>query len=327
MQYYEGDPNSFPETFLIPDDSDPPQAAVVNVANEALGDRTAWLRANLPRMKAHTYTANGTWTAPERCTRGLLIGYGGGGAGGAGVAGSTPDNTFAPGGGGGGGALEATSVVTVVPGETYQVLIGAGGTAPGGDGQDTVFQKLGDPALAVFGGAAGGLSAITTYAATNIVLVRGGPAMSAGGIAEGIEPIVMTTAPPVIMHTAEGHGGYGTGPSTPATWIRRGAASRRNWSGGAAGNTGTAGGAKREGGPGGGGGAGPGGNGGTGGNAGNGNGAGAGAAGGAGQSAAANSGAGGGGGGGGGHGTTGTPAGGAGGNGGSGRLTVIWIEE
>ena len=40
---YAGNPASFPVDFTIPDDGDPRNAASVNVAFEALGDRTAWL--------------------------------------------------------------------------------------------------------------------------------------------------------------------------------------------------------------------------------------------------------------------------------------------
>lgn len=40
---YAGNPAVFPVTFDVPDDSDPPNAALFNVAPEALGDRTAFL--------------------------------------------------------------------------------------------------------------------------------------------------------------------------------------------------------------------------------------------------------------------------------------------
>lgn len=41
---YAGDDTNFPNQYTIPDDADPPHAGVLNVAFEALGDRTAWLR-------------------------------------------------------------------------------------------------------------------------------------------------------------------------------------------------------------------------------------------------------------------------------------------
>lgn len=47
MHPYAGDPTSFPETALLIDDSDPPDASNFNVEAQANLDRTAWLRANL----------------------------------------------------------------------------------------------------------------------------------------------------------------------------------------------------------------------------------------------------------------------------------------
>jgi len=44
---YAGDPDSFPESFEIPDDSDDADAASANVGFEALADRTAYLQKTL----------------------------------------------------------------------------------------------------------------------------------------------------------------------------------------------------------------------------------------------------------------------------------------
>jgi hypothetical protein len=44
---YAGDADNFPDDYTIPDDSDPPFAASHNVAHEALGDRTAYLKARV----------------------------------------------------------------------------------------------------------------------------------------------------------------------------------------------------------------------------------------------------------------------------------------
>jgi hypothetical protein len=348
MQYYEGDPNSFPETFLIPDDSDPPQAAVVNVANEALGDRTAYLKARLteleaklPRTKSQTFLADGTWTAPAGCTRAILIGCGGGGGGGGCRSSGTADLSLVPGAGGGGGAVEGVAIVEVVGGVTYSIAVGAGGasgangngTNNGGDGGYTQFIAPGAPpvVIAEFCGATGGLGSTSSYSSsTLLVIVPGGPALASSKAAERAEPFTWAagTNVPFLAIATEGHGGNGGGPQGGGNlYLRRGAGSRRGYEGGVGGTHGNDAGNKAGGSPGGGGGAGPYGNGANGGNGGNANQSGAGANGANGQAAAANSGAGGGGGGSGGHGTTGSASGGTGGAGGSGRLTVIWIEE
>ncbi len=47
MGAYEGDPNSFPATLNLPDDGQEVKATVVNLVNEPLADRTAWLKARM----------------------------------------------------------------------------------------------------------------------------------------------------------------------------------------------------------------------------------------------------------------------------------------
>lgn len=58
---YAGDPDFFPTDYTIPDDADPPTASAFNVAIEALGDRTAWLKTNgnalLPPLNWHATVA------------------------------------------------------------------------------------------------------------------------------------------------------------------------------------------------------------------------------------------------------------------------------
>jgi hypothetical protein len=74
-----------------------------------------------------TYTASGTWTVPSGVSSAqvILVGAGGGGGGG----------SAAVAGGGGGGGQVITKNLTVVPGTTYSVTIGAGGQ--GGQGAQT----------------------------------------------------------------------------------------------------------------------------------------------------------------------------------------------
>jgi len=96
-----------------------------------------------------TFTASGTWTAPAGVTSAqvILVGAGGGGGGG---------SQNVAGGGGAGGQVIVRNL-TVIPGTTYNVTIGAGGqggqgaingatdvvnTLPGGNGSATVFGNI-----------------------------------------------------------------------------------------------------------------------------------------------------------------------------------------
>ncbi len=99
----------------------------------------------ISRIKSETFTANGTWTAPNGVTQALIVGCGGGGGGRA-----TGSSTPAAGGNGG----EVGSVLaTVVPGTGYAVSLGAGGASDSTGSNTTVG------ALATFvGGTGGGLA-------------------------------------------------------------------------------------------------------------------------------------------------------------------------
>ncbi|MBL7886596.1 MAG: hypothetical protein JNJ52_07605, partial [Flavobacterium sp.] len=83
---------------------------------------------------SQTYNTSGTFTVPAGVTSITVEAWGGGGKGGS--------RTFGNNGyGGGGGGAYARKVVTVIPGNTYTVNVGAGATttAPGGDSYfDTV---------------------------------------------------------------------------------------------------------------------------------------------------------------------------------------------
>jgi hypothetical protein len=74
---------------------------------------------------------SGTWLCPGGVTRCKVKCWGAGGGGGGG-------NSAAFGGGGGGGGAYAEALVTVVPGQTYTVTVGAkgNGASAGGDGED-----------------------------------------------------------------------------------------------------------------------------------------------------------------------------------------------
>jgi hypothetical protein len=105
------------------------------------------------------FGSNGSWTAPAGVTTAHLSGCAGGGGGGNG-----PGGDNGGGGGGGGDGSEEEVAVTVVPGTTYTVTIGAGGS-PENAGGATSFGSLltwsgggagQDGAAGGAGGAAGG---------------------------------------------------------------------------------------------------------------------------------------------------------------------------
>jgi hypothetical protein len=89
------------------------------------------------------YTTPGTysWTAPVGVTSVSVVAVGGGASGGCSVAQSTGTNLYA----GGGGGLGWKNNITVVPGNTYTVVVGAGGpsTAPPAEFGNPVQGELG----------------------------------------------------------------------------------------------------------------------------------------------------------------------------------------
>jgi len=67
---YAGNPALFPIDFPIPDDTDPPKAAAINPALEALGDRTANLNAAFGYGLVDYQTANGLLLGVDLVTGG-----------------------------------------------------------------------------------------------------------------------------------------------------------------------------------------------------------------------------------------------------------------
>lgn len=174
---------TFPADFTIPDDGDPKDATSVNVALEALGDRSvynkaallAYIATNSPRIKVYTYTASGTFgpggtqVPLGRVVAAFGIGCGGGGAGGRGLAGIATANRWGAGAGGGGGALLGIAPLILNPALLYNIDIGAGGATGGGtfgangsDGGDTIIRQS-STNLAVFAGAQGGRTSYGGY--------------------------------------------------------------------------------------------------------------------------------------------------------------------
>lgn len=110
-----------------------------------------------------TYTASGSWVAPTGVTSVTVDVWAGGGGGGSGSGGG------AGGGGGGGGAFSEQTGITVVPGNSYTVTVGTGGT-----GQ-------------VFFGAASTAGGDSWFSTTGTVLAKGGTGAGAGvGAAGGV---------------------------------------------------------------------------------------------------------------------------------------------
>lgn len=214
-EQYAGDDTVFPEDFTIPDDGDDEDASSVDVALEALGDRTAYLKEHSPRLQTAEFTTPGThnWTAPARVTRVRARGVGGGGSGGAGTFGSLAGDG---GGSGGGGARQGEGEVEVVPGDVYVVTVAAGGASPpsntsGNDGEDSSF--AGVTTLTFYGAGGGGKG--TDPSGDNYG--RGGPAIRNG--AAFAAQAALGPAP------EEGVGGWsytGSGGPVPAAPYRTG---------------------------------------------------------------------------------------------------------
>lgn len=118
-----------------------------------------------------TYTANSNWVVPAGVTSVLVEAWGGGGAG----AGQTVNG----GGGGGGGGAYAASTLTVNPGDTHTIVVGAqraGGTGIGGNGNNSTF----DTTTVAAAGGTGGTSSGTGGAGGSIAASTG-TTVNAGG--------------------------------------------------------------------------------------------------------------------------------------------------
>lgn len=251
-------------------------------------------------LKSQTFTSSGTWVCPANVFNVWITGWGGGGGGGGGC-GNTID---AFGGGGGGAAVKTISVTTVIPGASYNVIIGGGGNgatgiiSTGAQSRGTVGSPTTFGSILTALGGGGGSGDSNTHAGANFTF---------GGLNSPNVPSFYNYSALNDWESQHniGSGGVGSNCGNHAT----DGMPQEAYVGGTKGTNQTYGGA------GGGGGAGPDGNGANGGQPGNG------AVGGNGSNAAANSGAGGGGGGG----TTSNNSGGNGGNGGSGQLTIAWV--
>jgi hypothetical protein len=275
-----------------------------------------------------SWTSSTTWVVPAGVTGGWLYGAGGGGQGGGGARGAIANSTITAGGGaGGGGAEEQKRWVTLTPGETCTITIGAGGSAAGGgassngsdgtkgsNGTDTTFACA--AGTFTFRGAQGGAGGPWSTVTQNMAY---GGSTDRGAFGP---PVDLGNSNFITVWSLAGVGGPGGNTGTGGAQDGfAGFAGRQGYAGGTGGTQGadSTGAGGSGGGGGGGGGGGIGANGGAGGKGG-----GTAVAGSAGSAAAANTGAGGGGGGGGGN-SSGTSAnGGKGGAGASGYLKLVY---
>lgn len=90
-----------------------------------------------------TFTSSGSFTVPDGVTTLYLSGCAGGGGGGGGGGNPTTGSSGGGGGGGGAGNIAINQSVTVVPGQTYTVTIGARGNGGANSGSGSSDGKNG----------------------------------------------------------------------------------------------------------------------------------------------------------------------------------------
>jgi hypothetical protein len=145
------------------------------------------------------FFTSGTFTVPKHVTHVMVTMWGAGGGAGGGAA--NTGNTSCNFGGIGGGGTYTNTVVSVIPGETYNVNVGQGGSSTanlgenGGDGGDSQF-ALANTILAFASGGKGGGAATQSG---NGVAGSGGqadsnaeishPATSSAGYAINLIPV------------------------------------------------------------------------------------------------------------------------------------------
>jgi hypothetical protein len=132
-------------------------------------------------MQLFTTAGTTSFVVPANITHLLVELVGGGGAGGG------SSSTSISGGGGGGGAYTKT-VIPVIPGTTYNVVVGSGGTSvPGGDGNNggaTSITDSNNNVLASANPGSGGLSSLSA---------AGGHPISGLGGAAGNAPQILAS--------------------------------------------------------------------------------------------------------------------------------------
>jgi hypothetical protein len=186
--------------------------------------------------KVSTFTSTGTFTAPSNCSSVEITLVGGGGGGGGARYGG--NNSMRIGGGGGGG-LVVKKQLSVTPGTSYTVTIGAGGSggtlsAAGSVGSDSSFGSL---ATALGGGSGASRNGQTSVTYHAVPRGTGGGAWGqqnglsgAGGGAAGsalqygyntavnYQPFLMSTGSVVVAaNNNRGQGGGAGGQPFPTS--------------------------------------------------------------------------------------------------------------
>jgi hypothetical protein len=185
--------------------------------------------------QTYTYTEDDTWTCPDHVISVTIECFGGGGGGG-----GVNEDADTSGGGGGGGGYSKYTNLTVTPGETYDITVGAGGTAGtigggnGGNGSATEFSYSGSALCKAFGGSGGqgesgggfgsggtGASTGTAIGTTKFTGGNGAAGNSAGG-GGGTSGAssgngTAATASTGATKTGAGSGGNGKTSTTPGS--------------------------------------------------------------------------------------------------------------
>ncbi len=198
------------------------QTSFARVAMTAMmlvfGGATSWATDTINFTTPGTYT----WTCPAGITSIQVECWGGGGAGGAANGGAS--STKAGGGGGGGGAYTINASVSVTPGTSYTITVGAGGTSTGASatGGNTTSINTAAP-VSANGGAAG------TSASGNGVFGAGGAGGTGGTYTGGSGALAVTSV---------GGGGGGSSAGTGANGNNGGVSPATATTGGATAPTG-----------------------------------------------------------------------------------------
>lgn len=137
----------------VSDDTDAANKLYVDNSIVALGGGITGAFAN-----SQEFTASGTFTVPDGVTKIYVEALGGGGGGGN----ATSTSTYIAGGSGGGSGSFISHILTVVPGSSKTVTIGAGGTS-GSVGGTTSFTGLTYSAIGGIAGISATASGGDTY--------------------------------------------------------------------------------------------------------------------------------------------------------------------